>query len=73
MIQKWLHFDDFAEENIKHITENPNWLQIPDHPYRIITIRSSGSGKANSLFNLINQQANTVKTYLYAKDPYKAK
>ena len=24
---------------------NPNWLQIPDHPYRILIV--SGSGKTN--------------------------
>ena len=52
---------------------NPNWPQIPDHPYRILIIRGSGSGKANSLFNLINQQPDIDKIYLYAKYPYKAK
>ena len=29
------------------------------------------SGKTNSLFNLINNQPNIDKIYLYAKDPYK--
>ena len=33
-----------------------NWSEIPDHPYTILIIRSSGSGKINSLLNLINQQ-----------------
>ena len=32
----------------------------------------SGSEKTNSLFNLINQQPDIDKTYLYAKDPYEA-
>ena len=36
-------------------------------------MRGSGSGKTNSLFNLINQQPHTDKIYLYAKDPYEAK
>ena len=36
-------------------------------------IRGSGSGKTSSLFNVIYQQADTNKTYLYAKDPCKAK
>ena len=36
-------------------------------------IGSSGSGKANSLFNLMNQQSDIDKTYLCAKDPYEAK
>ena len=40
--------DDFAKENIKE--DNPNWPLIPDHPYRILIIGESGSGKTNSLF-----------------------
>ena len=36
-------------------------------------IGSSGSGKANSLFNLMNQQSDIDKTYLCAKDPYEVK
>ena len=35
---------------------NPNWQQIPDHPYIILIIGGSGSGKTNSLFILISQQ-----------------
>ena len=30
-----------------------NWLYIPDHPYRILIIGSSGSGKTNGLLNVI--------------------
>ena len=33
----------------------------------------SGSEKTNSLFNLISQQPDIDKIYLYAKDPYEAK
>ena len=33
---------------------NPNWPYIPDHPYRILTIGGSGSGKTNVLLNLIS-------------------
>ena len=33
----------------------------------------SGSGKTNSLFNLISQQPDIDKIYLYVKDPYEAK
>ena len=39
----------------------------------MLIVGGSGSGKTNSLFNLISQQANTNKIYLYAKDPYEAK
>ena len=31
------------------------------------------SGRTNQLFNLISQQPDTDKTYLYTKDPYEAK
>ena len=66
-----INFDDVTKENIKE--HNPNWPQVPDHPYRILIIGGSGSGKTNSLFNLISQQPDVDKIYLYAKDPYKAK
>ena len=52
---------------------NTNWPQIPDHPYRILIIGGSESGKTNSLFNLISQQPDIDKVYLYTKDPYEAK
>ena len=41
---------------------------IPDHPYRILIIGGSGSGKTNTLLNLINEQKDIDKIYLYAKD-----
>ena len=52
---------------------NPNWPQIPDHQHTILIIRGCESGRTNSLFNLINQQPDIDKIYLYAKDPYEAK
>ena len=57
--------------NIKK--HNANWPQIADHPYRILIIVCSGFGKTNSLFNLINQELDIDKSYLYAKDPFEAK
>ena len=44
---------------------------ISDHPYRILIVGASRSGKTNSLFNLISQQPDIDKIYLYAKDPNK--
>ena len=41
--------------------------------FRILIIGGSGSEKTKSLFNLINQQPDIDKIYLYAKDPYEAK
>ena len=58
------------EDKIKH---NPNWPYIPDHPYRILIIGGSGSGKTNTLLNLIHNHPDIDKIYLYAKDPYEDK
>ena len=66
-----INFDNYVNENkTKH---NKNWPYIPDHPYRILMIGGSGSGKTNALLNLINKQPDIDKIYLYAKDPYEAK
>ena len=66
-----INFDDFTNENkTKH---NSNWPYIPDHPYRILVTGDSGSGKANTLLNLINNQPDNDKIYLYAKVPYEVK
>ena len=52
---------------------NLNWRYIPDHPYRILIIGGSGTGKTNALLNLINNQQDIDKIYLYAKHPYEDK
>ena len=49
-----INVDDVWKENIKG--HNPNWPQIVDHPLKILIVGGSGSGKANTLFNVINQQ-----------------
>ena len=66
-----INFDNYANEN--KIKYNPNWPSIPDHPYRILIIGGSGSGKTNALLNLLNNQQDIDKIYLYAKDPYEEK
>ena len=50
-----------------------NWPYIPDHSYRILIIGGSGSEKTNASSNLINNQPDIDKIYLYAKDLYEAK
>ena len=52
---------------------NFNWPYIPDHSYRILIIGGSGTGKTNALLNLINNQPDIDKIYLYVKDPYENK
>ena len=46
---------------------------IPNHPYRILIIRGSGSRKTNALLILISNHPDIDKIYLYAKDLHKAK
>ena len=57
----------------KKTEHSKRWLYIPDHPYRKLIIRGSGSGKTNLLLNLIENQPSIDKIYLYAKDPYEVK
>ena len=66
-----INFDEYTNEN--RINHNPNWSYIPDHSHRILIIGGSGSGKTNALLNLINNQPDIDKIYLYAKDPYEDK
>ena len=54
-----MNLDDIANENNKG--HNKNWPYIPDHPYRILVIGSSGSGKTNALLNVIKEQHDDLK------------
>ena len=65
------NFDYISKENIKE--HNLKWPEIPNHPYRILIIGDSGSGKTNALLNLTDHKPDIDKIYLYAKDPYKTK
>ena len=58
------NYDETAE-----INRNPNRRYVLDHPYRILIIGGSGSGKTNVLLNLIkHQQPDIDKIYLYVQD-----
>ena len=57
-----------SKNNKKH---NEKWPYISDHSYRILIFGGSGSGKTNTLLNLIKEQDYHYvidKIYLYAKD-----
>ena len=66
-----MNFDEYVNE-IKTV-HNKNWPYTPDHPYRILIIGGSGSGKTKVLLNLIENQPDIDNIYFYAKDPYEAK
>ena len=61
-----INLDSITNENNKK--HNEKWPYIPDRPYRILIIGGSGSGKTNALINLISEQSDIDKIYLYAKD-----
>ena len=62
-----INFHNFTNENkTKHNSRQP---YIPDYPHRILIAGGSGSGKTNALLNLISNQPDIDKIYLYAKDP----
>ena len=66
-----INFDDYVNENENE--HDKNWSYIPDHPYRILIMGGSGPRKTNVLLNLIENQPDIDRIYLYAKDPYEAK
>ena len=66
-----INFDNYVNEN--KTEHNKNWPYIPDHPYKILIIGDSGSGKTNLLLNLIENQPDIDKINLYAKNPYESK
>ena len=57
-----INFDDYTNEN--KIGHNSKWPHYPDHPYRILIVGGSGSGKTNALLNLINNQPDIDKIYM---------
>ena len=61
-----INLDSITNENNKK--HNEKWPYISDHPYRILIIGGSGSGKTNALINLIIEQKDIDKIYLYARD-----
>ena len=61
-----INLDSITSENNREHHEK--WPYISDHPCRILIIGGSGPGKTNALLNLINEQNDIDKIYLYAKD-----
>ena len=70
MHYKMINLDNITNENNKEL--NTKWPFIPDHPYKILIIGGSGSGKIDTLLNLIKQE-DIDKICLYSKDLSKPK
>ena len=66
-----INFDEYTNES--KLKYNSKWPHIPDHPYQILIVGDSRSGKTNALLSLINNQPDIDQIYLYAKDLYEAK
>ena len=60
-----INLDGTTNENKEH---DKKWPYIPDHLYRILIIGDSGSGKTKALLNLIKEQDDIDKVYLYVRD-----
>ena len=54
IIKQLINFDDVTRK--KKEEYNPNWSSILEHPYKILIIGGSGSGKINALLNLLSHQ-----------------
>ena len=65
------NLDDITKENNKE--HNEKWPYVPDHPYGVLIIGGSGTGKTILLLNLIDEENDIDKNYLFAKDLSEAK
>ena len=61
-----INLDSITNETNKEYNEK--WRYIPDNSYRILIFAGSGSEKTIVLLNLIKEQDDIDKIYLYAKD-----
>ena len=59
---KMTNFANYTNEN--KTEHNLKWPYISDHPYRILIIGGSRSGKTNALFNLLDNRQIFIK-YIY--------
>ena len=60
-----INLDSIVNNNNEE--HNKKWSYIPDHPYKILVIGRSGSGKTNTLLNLINEQEDIDKNLFVCK------
>ena len=56
------NFDYITKKDIKE--HNPNWPEMPDHPYRMLSFGGSETGKTNALLSLINHEP-SIDNFFY--------
>ena len=61
------NLDDIKNENNKE--QNSKWSYIPHHAYIMLII--GGSGKTNALLNLVKEQDDIDKIYLFLHKRFK--
>ena len=61
------NLDDIKNENNKE--QNSKWSYIPRHAYIMLII--GGSGKTNALLNLVKEQDDIDKIYLFLHKRFK--
>ena len=62
MHSKMFSLDNITNKNNKE--HNEKWLYVPGHPYRILIIGGSASGKTNALLNLIKEQIVLLRKFI---------
>lgn len=63
-----INFHELTQENTQK--DNPDWMQIPGHSYRMVIVGVSEQVKTYALHNLMHHQENEViigKIFLHAK------
>ena len=62
MHSKMFSLDNITNKNNKE--HNEKWLYVPGHPFRILIIGGSASGKTNALLNLIKEQIVSLRKFI---------
>ena len=62
MHSKMFSLDNITNKNNKE--HNEKWLYVPGHPFRILIIGGSASGKTNALLNLIKEQIVLLRKFI---------
>ena len=65
-----INFNEITEESTQK--RNPQQPQNPNQLNIILMVEGSGSGKKNTLINLINHQLDVGMIYLYDEGPYES-